>query len=193
MFRHLACRETQPVGAGFRLLPLESNAALPPHCTKGQWTRRLPRPNLTGMNRSPSASVGDAPRPLNIAIIDDDEGVRRSLSRLLLAAGMNPSSYASAEQFLEYTTQALVDCLVVDVHLGGMSGFDLQRHLALTGTAPPVIFITADDRAGIREQARLVRCAACLTKPVSGESLLAAINEATIHHRDLHRTDVAHQ
>ena len=115
---------------------------------------------------------------LNVAIVDDDEGVRLSLSRMLCAAGINASSYASAEQFLEYATQRLVDCLVLDINLGGMSGFDLQRHLAASGTAPPIIFMTAHQHAGTAEYARRARCAAYLAKPFSGQSLVAAIERA---------------
>lgn len=133
------------------------------------------------MNGSLSASGGTAPRALNVSIIDDDDSVRRSLSRLLRAAGMNPSSYASAEQFLQYATRGLVDCLVLDVHLRGMSGFDLQRHLSTSGPPVPIIFITAHDKPDVRRQAQLAHCTAYFPKPFSGESLIAAINEAVAH------------
>jgi FixJ family two-component response regulator len=129
-----------------------------------------------------SGGISPCARPassaLNVAIVDDDEGVRRSLSRMLCAAGFNASSYASAEQFLEYATQPLVDCLVLDINLGGMSGFDLQRHLAASGNAPPIIFMTAHQQSGTAEQARRARCAAYLAKPFPGQLLVTAIERA---------------
>jgi FixJ family two-component response regulator len=131
------------------------------------------------MNGGLSASGAAPGRALNVAVIDDDDNVRRSLGRLLQAAGMIPSSYASAEQFLQYATQRLVDCVILDVHLRGMSGFDLHRLLVAGGSAPPVIFITVHDKAGIRAQARLARCA-FFTKPVPSDSLLDAIEQATM-------------
>jgi FixJ family two-component response regulator len=127
------------------------------------------------------AAGSAAARTLNVAIVDDDENDRRALSTLLRAAGMNVSSYASAEQFLEYAEQRFVDCLVLDIHLRGMSGFDLRRHLTDCGAAPPVIFITARDKPATREQARLAHCAAYFAKPFPLVSLIDAINRATEH------------
>ena len=128
-----------------------------------------------------SAADGAAARKLNVAIVDGDDGIRRALATLLRAAGINVSTYASAEQFLEYAEPRFVDCLVVDIHLRGMSGFDLRRHLRTSGAGTPVIFVTAHDKPATREQARLAHCAAYFAKPFPLVSLIDAINRATEH------------
>ena len=82
---------------------------------------------------------------LYVAVVDDDESFCRSLGRLLRAAGMQPITYASAEAFLADTKHPLFDCLVLDVHLGGMSGIELGQRLVAEGRDAPFIFITAHD------------------------------------------------
>lgn len=111
----------------------------------------------------------------NIAIVDDDASFCRALERLLRASGFHPLSYPTAEAFLEDTRSTRVDCLVLDIHLGEMSGFDLQNRLAITGAVPPIIFITALDEAETRERARRAGCVAYLRKPFSASSLLEAV------------------
>ena len=118
------------------------------------------------------------PSTINIAVVDDDTSICRALARLLRAAGFDPVTYPSAEAFLDDTARARVDCLVLDIHLGGMSGFDLQKQLAAAGSAPPIIFITADEEPETSEQARRAGCAAYFHKPVAGDLLLAAIRRA---------------
>lgn len=114
----------------------------------------------------------------NIAVVDDDESVRRALGRLLRAAGFQPVDYPSAEQFLEERQRVRTDCLVLDIQLGGMSGLDLQRKLATSSTAPPVILITAGEDPGTSEEARRAGCVAFFRKPVPGEPLLTAVRRA---------------
>lgn len=67
--------------------------------------------------------------PIYVAVIDDDESLGRSLARLLRASGMQPITYVSAEAFLADTKQPRFDCLVLDVHLGGMSGASARSAL----------------------------------------------------------------
>ncbi len=74
---------------------------------------------------------------LYVAVVDDDENFCRSLGRLLRAAGMQPITYASAEAFLADTKHPLFDCLVLDVHLGEMSGIELGQRLVAEGRACP--------------------------------------------------------
>jgi FixJ family two-component response regulator len=113
-----------------------------------------------------------------IAVIDDDESLRRALGRLLRAAGFDPLGYASAEEFLDDPAKARADCLVLDVHLGGMSGFDLERQLVAGGAAPPIVFLTAYEDPKTSEQARKTGCIALLYKPVPGALLLEAVRRA---------------
>ena len=113
-----------------------------------------------------------------VAVVDDDDSFSRAIGRLLRAAGFEPLVYSSAEAFLQDTAHAPADCLVLDIHLGGMSGLDLCRHLTGLGKATPVIFVTAHDEPKIREEAQQAGCSAYLCKPVPGKLLLGAITKA---------------
>ena len=112
-----------------------------------------------------------------IAVIDDDESLCRSLSRLLRASGLQPITYPSAEAFLADTKHPQFDCLVLDIQLGGMSGIELQRRLAAEGEASPVIFITAHDDPAARAQAQAAGYA-YFRKNDSGSEVIEAIRRA---------------
>jgi FixJ family two-component response regulator len=113
-----------------------------------------------------------------VGIVDDDDSVCRSLGRLLRANGVQPVTYASAEAFLADTKRPKFDCLVLDVQLEGISGIELARRLHAVGSTTPVVFITAYDEAGIREEAAQVRCVAYLAKSAPGDAVIAAIRRA---------------
>jgi FixJ family two-component response regulator len=115
---------------------------------------------------------------IHVAVVDDDESFGQAIGRLLRAARLQPSVYISAEAFLDDITQAAADCLVLDIHLGGMSGLDLRRQLITLGRTTPVIFVTAHDEPKVREEAEEVGCSAYFRKPVPGRLLLEAINKA---------------
>jgi FixJ family two-component response regulator len=85
-----------------------------------------------------------------IAVIDDDASVRKALRRLIRSTGLEVEAYASAEEYLSAQGLVSPDCLVLDVQLIGMSGLELQRHLASSDRPVPIVFITAYDD----EQAR---------------------------------------
>jgi FixJ family two-component response regulator len=114
-----------------------------------------------------------------VAIIDDDESLSRSLGRFLRASGIQATAYASAEAFLAGSERSRFDCLIIDVQLGGgMTGLDLSQRLAASGSTIPVIFNTASDLPGLREQAFQGGCFTCVQKIDAGETLLTAIAEA---------------
>ena len=117
--------------------------------------------------------------PLYVAVVDDDENFCRSLGRLLRAAGMQPITYASAEAFLADTKHPLFDCLVLDVHLGEMSGIELGQRLVAEGREAPFICITAHDDPETRALAEAAGCAAFFRKTDSGASVLDAIRRVT--------------
>jgi|RhiMethySRZTD1v2_1073278.scaffolds.fasta_scaffold16005_4 FixJ family two-component response regulator len=120
-----------------------------------------------------------AARPVpRISIVDDDPSVRRALGRLVEVAGFDVQTYASGAQALDAGPSPDVACLVVDVYLGDMTGFELSRRLAARGLSAPTIFITAHDDAVTHEEARRAGAAAYFTKPVDGELLVDAINAA---------------
>src|SRR5262245_17403279 len=117
---------------------------------------------------------GDTTRR-RVAVVDDDENLCRSFARLLRAAGYVPTTYPSAEAFLADTNHPSFDCLVLDVQLPGLSGLELQRELLGQGGATPIVFITAYDNPGAREQACEAGCAAYLRKADAASEVLETI------------------
>ena len=115
---------------------------------------------------------------LNICIIDDDQDVLHAVRRLLRAAGFAAQTFSSAEEFLESQGQSNPDCLVLDVHMGGISGFALQDHLVASGRSIPIVFITAQDEHATRERAEQRGAAEYLRKPFEDQSLIGAIHRA---------------
>ena len=113
-----------------------------------------------------------------IAVVDDDESVCHSLSRLLRAAHLQPITYPSAEAFLADKKHPHFDCLLLDIQLKGMSGLDLSRRLSAVKDGTPVIFITAHDDPEARVQAEASGCAGYFRKTDSGADVLAAIHRA---------------
>lgn len=112
-----------------------------------------------------------------IGIVDDDASVLRALSRLLGGAGFAVRAFGSAEAFLGLEHPETISCLVLDIQMPGLSGFDLQERLADAGLSIPIIFITAHDDALTRERARK-GAVAYLPKPFDAHSLLKAIARA---------------
>jgi FixJ family two-component response regulator len=113
-----------------------------------------------------------------IGIVDDDVLVLRALRRLLEGVGFAVKTFGSAEELLALENPEAINCLVVDIHMPGLSGFDLQERLA-DDAKPliPIIFITANDDAPTRERARRGGVA-YFPKPFEAQSLLEAIAKA---------------
>lgn len=110
-----------------------------------------------------------------VAVVEDDADARSALGRLLDAAGFDHALFGSAEAFLAARPDRGCACLIVDVQLTGMSGIELQRRLRAEGSNAPVIVITAHPSDAIRERAEQSGCAAFLTKPFNGDSILALL------------------
>lgn len=115
--------------------------------------------------------------PPRIAIVDDDADVRLALERLLCSAGFAVQVCASGEELMAATVDA-PDCVVLDLHMPGLSGFDVQARLAEVRPALPVVVITGHDTPESRARALGQGAAAYLCKPVDDEALLAAIDGA---------------
>src|SRR5688572_3349882 len=113
-----------------------------------------------------------------VCVIDDDESIQRALRRLLGATGFRVETFSSAEEFLNSEHLRRADCLVLDVHLGGLSGLDLQERLARSGAATPVVVITAHDDRPTRERAVRAGAVEYLAKPFDDDLLIAAIRRA---------------
>ena len=101
-----------------------------------------------------------------------------AVSRLLEAAGFGVRSFTSGGALLADAEAHNADCLVLDVHLPDMNGFDLQRRLLAAGSKAPVVIITAHDDAMHRRAARDIGAFAYLTKPFSSLSLVNAVSGA---------------
>lgn len=115
-----------------------------------------------------------------IVVIDDNPSLLQGLSRLLSAHGFGVRTFATAEAFLEdkSTSDADSPLLLLDIHLSGISGIDLQRRLTSSGTDLPVIFMTAIDNETTRREAFDAGCIAYLKKPFLSRLLIDAINQA---------------
>jgi FixJ family two-component response regulator len=115
----------------------------------------------------------------DIVVVDDDDGARRAFERVLNAAGFRTLAFPSAETLLESDAAADAACLVFDIHLPGLSGFELRRELVRSGARqPPVIFVTGHDEPAARDQAEALGAAAYLPKPFAGRVLVAAVTLA---------------
>jgi FixJ family two-component response regulator len=114
-----------------------------------------------------------------VAVVEDDPASQKTLARLLRAGGYEAALYASAEEFLSSPPPSSPIGLLLDVHLSGMSGLDLQRQLKSDGSTIPVIIITAFDDARSREQAERLGCVAYLPKPCEAETILALLRRLT--------------
>ena len=116
-----------------------------------------------------------------IAIVDDDESVCRALKRLVRSLGMDADTFTSGRQFIdliEAMPSFAADCVVLDVQMPGLNGLQVQEQLARRGHRLPVIFITAHDDVGVREQALAAGAVAFVRKPFNDELLIKTLNEA---------------
>jgi FixJ family two-component response regulator len=114
-----------------------------------------------------------------VAVVDDDDSVRRSTRRLLHAAGFEVETYSCGTEFLDAVKHRRPSCVILDLHMPGPSGLEVQRSLSASGLDIPVIFITADDDPGARDRALQAGAVSYLSKPVLGEALLDAIHAAS--------------
>jgi FixJ family two-component response regulator len=114
----------------------------------------------------------------HIAIVDDDESVCRSVSRLLRQLNMDATAFQSVTEFLDSPLRPAFTCLVLDVQLGaGMTGFELRQHLLERGDCTPVIFLTAYDDPQTQAQAKRFE-SAIVRKGADPLSLVDAIRKA---------------
>jgi len=113
-----------------------------------------------------------------VFVVDDDPGVLRALTRLLVAAGFEARPFPSPAAFLEQHDPATPGCLVLDVALPGLDGLQLQQTLTASGAGRPIVFITG--RGDIPSSVRAMKAGAVdfLTKPVNDRELLAAVRNA---------------
>lgn len=113
-----------------------------------------------------------------LAVVDDDAEVRMALSRLVSAAGFDVEAFASGAAFLQSVEDHEPDCVLLDLHMPGTSGFDVQRAMSPGHAAVPIIVITGQDTSESRARALGGGAKGYLCKPVDEETLLATIDAA---------------
>jgi FixJ family two-component response regulator len=113
-----------------------------------------------------------------IAVVDDESPMRTMLGRLLKLAGYEVAAYASGEEFLASLGGCLPGCAVLDIHMPGLSGLEVQAELRNAGIEIPVVFITASDEHALDRSAAEQHVTRVLRKPFSSEELLGAVGEA---------------
>jgi FixJ family two-component response regulator len=114
-------------------------------------------------------------KTFTVYVVDDDESIRRALKRLLRSVGYHTLTFGSAEAFLEFPLGENEGCLVLDVRLPGMTGFELQEKLSLQGAMVPILFMTAHDNPQWQERAKKAGAVAYLKKPFLEQQLFDAI------------------
>lgn len=117
-----------------------------------------------------------------VAIVDDEEPVRKALKRLLRASGLEAESYGSGKEFLAASAVRRPDCLVLDLHMPGMSGLQVLQEMKAARATLPTVVITAYDEPASREQCLDAGAAAYLRKPLDERLLLNAISAANAKH-----------
>ncbi|PYX23876.1 MAG: two-component system response regulator [Acidobacteria bacterium] len=113
-----------------------------------------------------------------LSVVDDDDSLREATGRFMRSLDFTVELFRSAEEFLKSSRLQEVSCLVLDVQLPGMSGLQLQSHLAERGYRIPIIFITASPNEGTRARALDAGAVDFLPKPFTEQALLKGIRSA---------------
>ena len=123
-----------------------------------------------------SASAAQATRDL-VVVVDDDESVRNAVHGVLRSVGFKARAFASGEEYLHSGQQYQTACLITDVQMPGMSGFELVSRLETEDAQIPVIFISAFGSARVRDQAARARAIRFLDKPFDDEVLIETVRK----------------
>jgi len=118
------------------------------------------------------------PRELLIAVIDDDDSSRLALAEALRSLGYDAAEFASAEDFIASDGQSPCDCVITDIHMPGMSGYDLSRLLASRASPVPVIMITALEEPRLETKVRASGSVGVLKKPFKSDALIDCLERA---------------
>jgi FixJ family two-component response regulator len=123
------------------------------------------------------------PDPIaTVGILDDEPEMRKALQRLLASRGFGVREFASGTEFLSSAETANLDCLLLDLHMPGLNGFDVLEAFQSRHIGMPVVVITAHDEPGTAERVRTFGASAYLKKPIDRDDLLTAIRQVIREH-----------
>jgi FixJ family two-component response regulator len=122
------------------------------------------------------------PDDILVAVVDDDDSFRTALVSSLDSFGYTARPFASAEDFIASDEQTKCNCLITDIHLPGMTGFELVQVLAALASKLPVIMITAHDEVGLEAKATAVGAVCFLRKPFESTLLIGCLERAGLRH-----------
>ncbi|MCL4788665.1 MAG: response regulator [Verrucomicrobia bacterium] len=124
--------------------------------------------------------------PPTVGVLDDEPEMRKALRRLLTSRGFQVVEFGHGSEVLDAAHPLALDCLLLDLHMEGVSGFEVMESFSARPLHPPVIVITAHDEPGTAERVRSLGAVAYLKKPVDRDALLEAL-EVAMHHRSATR------
>jgi len=110
-----------------------------------------------------------------IAVVDDEESIRKAMLRLLRSADYRAEAFCSGLDFLESLSARHPDCVILDLQMPNLTGVEVQRRLNGRRDAPPVIIMTAHDEPGARDRCLALGATFYLRKPIDGNTLLSSI------------------
>ena len=124
-----------------------------------------------------------------VYVVDDDESVRKSLSRLLTTSGFDAIAYPTANEFLANASKTVIGCLILDVRLPGITGLELQNLMKQNGFSLPIIFITGHGDIPMSVRAMKKGAIEFLTKPFDHAELISSVKGAIEIHRNIRKDE----
>jgi len=118
------------------------------------------------------------PENKQIFIVDDDGSICRALSVLLTTYGFSVKTFICAEDFFNAVPNSVSGCLLLDIHMPGLDGWETQQRIRKSGSSRPVIIMSADKNGGLNERAQKAGAAGYLQKPFNAQALVDLINIA---------------
>jgi FixJ family two-component response regulator len=116
--------------------------------------------------------------PKIVAVVEDDASMLKGIERLLGTLGLTTELYLSAEAYLNVAAESAANCLLLDIHLPGMSGIELKRRLVASGSRLPIIFMSSSEDERTQQEAIATGCVAYLQKPFISSALIHALSRA---------------
>ena len=115
----------------------------------------------------------------NVFVLDDDESVCRSLKTFLITYDFEVKTFNSAQSFFDAVPNDELGCLVLDIHMPGLDGWETQKKIIESGSKRPVIFISAEKQENAVDRALKAGAVGFLQKPFNGQALVDLINIAS--------------